>query len=140
MTNKLSPSEDMHRRMAFLFNNDIEGWVDQYADDAVHEFPFSPPDRPTRIEGRSAIAQYMRRLPDMMSFENVHDLVVHETSDSKTVIAEFRLTGRVIATGSRFDRNYIWVITFREGKIAGFRDYMNPLSLPARDQSIASKT
>jgi ketosteroid isomerase-like protein len=139
MTNKLSPSEDMHRRMAFLFNNDIEGWVDQYADDAVHEFPFAPPDRPTRIEGRLAIAQYMRRLPEMMSFENVQDLVVHETPDSKTVIAEFRLTGRVVATGSGFDRNYIWVITFHEGKIVRFRDYMNPLSLPVRDESVASK-
>jgi uncharacterized protein len=30
-----------------------------YAEDAVHEFPFTTPGGPTRIEGRAAIAEFL---------------------------------------------------------------------------------
>ena len=132
MANHLSPSENMRKRIALLMNKDVEGWVAQYADSAVHEFPFAQPGRPSRLEGRTAIREFMRRIPDFMSYEELSELVAYESADGQTITAEFRLKGRMVSTGAPFNMNYIWVISFRDGKIVRFHDYMNPLTLPQR--------
>jgi ketosteroid isomerase-like protein len=132
MTSVLSPAENMRKRIGLLLNKDVASWVDQYAENAIHAFPFAPAGRPSRIEGRVAIADFMRRIPDFMNYEELSELSAYETSDGQTITAEFRLKGRMVATGAPFDMNYIWVITFRDEKIVRFHDYMNPLTLPQR--------
>ena len=60
---------------------DIEGFVQMYDDDAVHEFPFAPEGRPERLEGKSAIAGYMQNLPAAVQFDSFDDVRVREAGD-----------------------------------------------------------
>lgn len=51
------------RAIEALQAGDTDGWMEIYAPDAVHEFPFAPEGAIRRLEGRDAIAAYMRFLP-----------------------------------------------------------------------------
>ncbi len=107
-----------------LAAGDIDTWMDVYADDAVHEFPFAADGAPRRLEGKDEIARYMARLPGSISFGSLSDVRVHEVGDDLVVEAEGH--HRLVADGTPFDLRYVWVITRRDGQIALIRDYMGP--------------
>jgi hypothetical protein len=52
-----------------------------YTADAVHEFPFAPPGRPVKLEGREQIACYMGQLPAVVRFGSLSDVSVREVGD-----------------------------------------------------------
>jgi uncharacterized protein len=66
---------------------DIDGFVQMYDDDAVHEFPVAPEGRPERLEGKSAIAEYMKNLPAVVQFDSFDDVRVREAGDELIVEA-----------------------------------------------------
>jgi uncharacterized protein len=108
-----------------LHNGDVKAFVDMYADDAVHEFPFAPEGMPERLEGKSAIYEYMKQLPALVKLEAFDILGVREAGDELIVEAQSR--GTRPATGAPFEMQYVWFITRKDGRISRFRDYMNPL-------------
>lgn len=105
---------------------DIDGFVQMYDDDAVHEFPFAPEGRPERLEGKSAIAEYMKNLPAVVQFDSI-DARVREAGDE--LIVEASAHGRRPGSGAPFHMQYVWFITHQNGRVSRFRDYMNPLRL-----------
>jgi uncharacterized protein len=106
---------------------DIDGFVQMYDDDAVHEFPFAPEGRPERLEGRSAIAEYMKDLPALVRFDSFDGVRVREVGDE--LIVEAGGHGTRPGSGAPFDMQYVWFITHKNGRVSHFRDYMNPLRL-----------
>ena len=46
-----------------LKQGDVKPWVDMFHDDGVMEFPFAPPGYPARLDGKAAIADYVRTYP-----------------------------------------------------------------------------
>ncbi|MYW00174.1 nuclear transport factor 2 family protein, partial [Streptomyces sp. SID3343] len=58
-----SPADLYRHSLRLLLDKNIPGWVGLWADDGVMEFPFAPDGRPARLEGREAIAAYMRDYP-----------------------------------------------------------------------------
>lgn len=50
-------------------------------------------------------------------------------SAGDTVVAAIRYSGRVIATGRAFDSSAVQIFTFRNGKVASFRDYFDTAQL-----------
>ena len=50
-------------------------------------------------------------------------------SAGDTVVAAIRYSGRVTATGRAFDTSAVQVFTFRDGKVASFRDYFDTAQL-----------
>lgn len=109
---------------------DTSAMVDLCADDVVFEFPFAPPGRPTRVEGKAALRDYLRSVSGRMRIEGVRDLEIHETVKPDVAIAEMTTTGTVVATGAPIERSYVSVLTVRDGLIARYRDYWNPLQSP----------
>lgn len=102
-----------------------------YADDAVHEFPFTTPGGPTRIEGRAAIADFVgtvyRSLP--LRYTAYRTIAVHQVSET-TLVVEQEALGVNTKTGVRFALPNIAVIGVdAEGLIASFRDYVNPVAV-----------
>lgn len=95
------------------------------------EFPFAPDGWPARLEGREAIAAYMRDYPDHIDLQDFPELRIHETTDPEIIVVEMRGVGRLVETGSAFDMTYIAVVTIRDGRIASYRDYWNPLAVLA---------
>ena len=108
---------------------DIGALVDLCADDVVFEFPFAPPGRPTRVEGKPALGDYLRALSGRVRIEGVRNVEVHETVKPDVAIIEMTMTGSVTATGAPYEQSYVVVLTVRNGLIARYRDYWNPLQV-----------
>ncbi|MEU6214683.1 nuclear transport factor 2 family protein [Streptomyces sp. NPDC047023] len=126
-----SPSELYRHGLRLLLAGDIPGWVGLWAEDGVMEFPFAPPGRPRRLEGRAAVADYMAPYPlivDLHDFPE-EDLRIHRTEDPRTIVVEMRGVGRLVATGGPFDMTYVAVVTVEDGRFTSYRDYWNPLAV-----------
>ncbi len=115
------------RAVEALQAGDINGWMHIYARDAIHEFPFAPEGAPQRLEGRDAIAAYMRPLPGLIRFGALSDVRLREAGDE--LIIEATGNHRRVADDTPINLNYVWLITRCDGKVTHFRDYMNPLQL-----------
>ncbi|TXS46269.1 nuclear transport factor 2 family protein [Streptomyces sp. uw30] len=126
------PAADLYRySLRLLLDKDIPGWIGLWAEDGVMEFPFAPPGWPARLEGREAIADYMRPYPDHIDLHDFPeaDLRIHRTSDPQTIVVEMRGIGRQVETDRPFDMRYIAVVTVEEGRFTSYRDYWNPLAV-----------
>lgn len=121
---------ELHRsQLRHLLNKDMEAWVDAFAEDAVFELPFAPPNYPTRIEGKAAIHEYVKDYPKHIDLQDFPEVTVHQTLDPAVIVVEARAEGRVVATGKPYRVLYVWVVTVEGGKIVRQRDYWNPLTV-----------
>ncbi|MFD3919021.1 nuclear transport factor 2 family protein [Streptomyces sp. NPDC058595] len=135
-TSKDTAPADLYRRgLRLLLDKDIRAWVDLWDDDGVFEFPFAPAGRPKRLEGKAAVADYMRGYPDRIDLHDFPSVEIHRTTAAETIVVEMRGVGRLVETGGPFDMTYIAVVTVKNGLITHYRDYWNPLALqdPASD-------
>jgi uncharacterized protein len=96
-----------------------------FADDVIFEFPYAPEGLPKRLEGKAALAAHLERLGPLLTFGMMELGNVYAVGE--TVIFEFSCTGEGVATGAPYNQVYISVVTLREGHIAHYRDYWNPL-------------
>lgn len=129
MPESTSPADLYRHSLRLLLDKNIPAWVGLWAEHGVMEFPFAPPGRPQRLEGRQAIAAYMRDYPDHIDLHDFPDLRIHETTAPGTIVVEMRGVGRLVATGGPFDMSYIAVVTVQEGHFISYRDYWNPLAV-----------
>ncbi|HEV7648065.1 MAG TPA: nuclear transport factor 2 family protein [Actinophytocola sp.] len=97
-----------------------------YAVDAVHEFPFTRPGLPSRLEGRDEIVSWTAAAWQTGTFryERYRTIAIHDTDDPDTIIVEQEALGRGTSTGD-FALPNIVVLTARNGQIARLRDYVN---------------
>lgn len=97
-----------------------------YAPDAVHEFPFTRPGLPTRLEGRDQIVRWIAAgwQANSLTYERYRTVAIHETADPDTIIVEQEALGTSASTGE-FALPNIVVLTVRHGQIAHLRDYVN---------------
>jgi ketosteroid isomerase-like protein len=103
-----------------------------YAVDAVHEFPFTRPGLPSRLEGRDEIVNWItagwKAYP--LKYERYRTLAIYDTNDPETIIVEQEALGTSASTGE-FALPNIVVLTVRNGQIARLRDYVNILAAAA---------
>lgn len=103
--------------------------ADLYAPDVRIEIPFTPAGAPQLSEGREEIRTRMKSAEALWGFDEVRGVTVHDTGDPGVVIAEYRVHGRLTATGRAFSLRYISVFGVEDGLIAWARDYGNPLEV-----------
>lgn len=129
MSAPTSPADLYRHSLRLLLAKDMSGWVALWAEDGVMEFPFAPDGWPARLDGREAVADYMRHYPDHIDLHDFPVLRIHETADPEVIVVEMRGVGRRVETDSAFDMTYIAVVTVREGRFTSYRDYWNPLAV-----------
>jgi ketosteroid isomerase-like protein len=97
-----------------------------YADDAVHEFPFTLPGLPSRLEGRDAIVDWVTEgwRSGPLRYERYHTVAVHDTGDPATIVVEQDVTGTSATTGA-FTLPNLLVLTVHNGQVGHLRDYVN---------------
>jgi ketosteroid isomerase-like protein len=103
-----------------------------YAPDAVHEFPFTRPGLPSRLEGRDEIMSWTATAwrANTFRYERYRTLAIHDTDDPNTIVVEQEVLGTSTATGE-FALPNIVVLTVRDGRIVHLRDYVNILAASA---------
>jgi ketosteroid isomerase-like protein len=103
-----------------------------YAVDAVHDFPFTAPGLPSRLEGRDAIVSWIAAgwKANPLKYERYRTLAVHGTDDPETIVVEQEAVGTSPSTGE-FALPNIVVLTVRNGRITHLRDYVNILAAAA---------
>jgi ketosteroid isomerase-like protein len=91
--------------------------------DFVVEFPYSDP--PQKLEGFDAYRTAAGAALDIFRFRL--DLVhVHEGMSPDGLVAEYVSDGVALPTGKPYRNVYVGVFAFRDGKLAGLREYWNP--------------
>jgi len=123
-----TPSDLFAESLRLLLAKDMAAYAALWAADGSIEFPFAPPGYPPRVDGRAAITDYLRGYPDLLDIQQVTEQTVHVTADPAVVIAEFGTAGAVVASGRPFRMRYVAILTARNGEIAHYRDYWNPLA------------
>lgn len=106
---------------------DAQAWLNLCTEDVIFEFPFAPPGRPSKVEGKQALGEYLTAVPSRVEFDRLSNLETHQTLNPDVAIFEMTATGRVKDTGEPYEMSYVVVLTVRDGRIAHYRDYWDPL-------------
>lgn len=104
-------------------------FTDMLTEDAVMEFPFAPPGLPRSLDGKAAIRKHVDNLGSMIEVESFSSPAVHRTRSG--FVLEFTCSGIGTQTRRAYNQQYVSVITLRDGLIAHYRDYWNPLTVLA---------
>ena len=121
-------SEVFEQALPGIQAGDLSDLLDRCADDVVFDFPFAPTDRPGRVEGRDAVREYLGPIFARTQSQGLSSLVIHQTVDAAVAVIEFTASVQ-IGGGPAREVSYVVVLTVRDGQIARYRDYWNPLAL-----------
>jgi ketosteroid isomerase-like protein len=118
--------EVLERLREATVNQSTENMRRLYAVDAVHEFPFTRPGLPSRLEGREEIMNWITevwsRYP--LRYDRYRTLAVHATSDPETIVVEQEALG-TNGSADQVVLPNIMVLTTRNGQVTHLRDYVN---------------
>ena len=127
-----SPSETSVATVRAFFRlleeKDVDSWIELWAEDADHYYPFGAEMFPPHLRGKQAIYDNWKGVPglfDSLRFP-IHEVWVDRDSD--TVIA--RLDSDNVMTGGdrKYQNTYICVFKFDDqGKICEYREYFDPI-------------
>jgi len=100
------------------------------AEDAVFEMPFAPEGFQRRFVGRDDIIAFVQTIPAIIDAENLHDVRLETyNSDPGEIIAEYRSDMVIKPHGAEYRNEYVSRFTVREGRIARFAEYFDPIRL-----------
>ena len=112
---------------------DGEHYFDTFADDAIFESRYHFPGWPLIIRGRANLIATLAGYGKSIHLHSGDGLVVHRSvappgQDSRVVILEYEVHGKILRTGTPYDNRLISVVTIENRKIVHWRDYMDSLA------------
>lgn len=119
------PRETVDLLLHTIVNGTRDELADLYAPDVRIDNVWAP-GGPSTVEGREVVRARMTGTAQLWDFETLSDVAVHETGDPQVVIAEYRVNGRINASGEAFSLGFVSVLRIVDGLIAHARDYSNP--------------
>jgi len=128
MSSNATPADIFKRSLDAFLGKDMRGWADLCAEDVLVEFPFSPDNLPSKIEGRQGIFEYLQYYPTIIDIHEIDSVTVYATDRPDSIVAEWSVTGHVIPNGNKYDMAYATFLTVRDGQITNYREYWNPLA------------
>ena len=128
MNKTLDAVQLLNKSLDRFLAKDMKGWSELCDENVTVEFPFAPEGSPSRIEGRTAIYEYIRNYPDFINVHEITKLKTYATDDPNLAIAEWSVYGRVVGNGNIYEMGYVTFVTFRDGFIINYREYWNPMS------------
>jgi len=107
---------------------DGEHCFDTFADDAIFESRYHFPGWPVTIRGRANLMASLSGYGKTIKLHSGDALVVYGCQDSRVVILEYEVHGKILSSGAPYDNRLISVITIENRKIVRWRDYMDSFS------------
>lgn len=108
-----------------LTHDDVQPWVEMFAEAGIQEFPYAPEGAPKRLDGKPAVAAYLANYPNVVHLQRIGPVTFYHSSTAS--IAEFSAEGIAVSTGNSFVMPYVSIIEHHDGKITRYVDYWNPL-------------
>lgn len=108
----------------------VEGkhYFDTFAEDAIFESRYRFPGWPVTIRGRANLMASLSGYGKTIRLQSGGGLILHRSQDSRVVILEYEVHGRILSSGARYDNRLISVVTIENRKIVHWRDYMDSLA------------
>ena len=103
-------------------------YFDTFAEDAIFESRYHFPGWPVTIRGRANLMAALSGYGKTIRLHSGDALVVHRSQDSRVVILEYEVHGRILSSGARYENRLISVVTIENRKIIHWRDYMDSLA------------
>jgi uncharacterized protein len=103
-------------------------FFDAFADDAIFESRYHFPGWPATIRGRADLMASLSGYGKTIKLHSADALVVHRSQDTRVVIIEYEVHGKILSTGAAYDNRLISIVTIEERKIIHWRDYMDSLA------------
>jgi uncharacterized protein len=107
---------------------DGRNYFDAFAKDAIFESRYHFPGWPVTIQGRANLMAALSGYGKTIELHSGDALVVHRSQDSRVVILEYEVHGRILSSGTGYDNRFISVVTIENRKIIHWRDYMDSLA------------
>jgi ketosteroid isomerase-like protein len=107
---------------------DGDHYFDAIAADAVFEFRYRFPGYPTKVGGREALMALYSGYGKGMRLHGAGALVVNVSQTPGVVILEYEVQGAAVGSGKVYENRFISVVTIKDRKIVGWRDYMDSLA------------
>jgi ketosteroid isomerase-like protein len=104
---------------------DGDHYFDTFAEDAVFESRYHFPGWPVTIQGRANLMASLSGYGKTIELHSGNTLVVHRTEDSRVVILEYEVHGKILSSGAPYDNRLISIVTIENRKIVHWRDYMD---------------
>jgi ketosteroid isomerase-like protein len=114
------------RGLASLVDGDH--YFDTITADAVFEFRYRFPGYPTKVVGREALMALYSGYGAGMTLRGADALVVNISQTPGVVILEYEVQGNAVGSGKLYENRFISVVTIKDRKIVGWRDYMDSLA------------
>ncbi|RUT08332.1 hypothetical protein DSM106972_015000 [Dulcicalothrix desertica PCC 7102] len=119
--------QTIRRYFELLSQKRMDEWLKLWAEDGVQDMPYSPKGFPKRVEGKAAVTKHYSALPTSVGRMVFPDLKIYPTTDPNTFFVEFRGEIEVLATKKPYNNTYAGLFKFRDGKVALFREYFDPI-------------
>jgi len=109
----------------------VEGddYFDLLADDVVFEYVISVPGYPRRIVGRQSIIDLYSDYDSFMTVSCADNLHVYRDPAASVAILEYEVHGESVQTGRAYDNRFVSIITIKDGKVARWKDYLDPVAV-----------
>jgi ketosteroid isomerase-like protein len=107
---------------------DGKHYFDAFAEDAIFESRYHFPGWPVTIQGRANLMAALSGYGKTIELHSGDALLVHRSQDSRVVILEYEVHGRILSSGTGCDNRFISVVTIENRKIIHWRDYMDSLA------------
>ena len=107
---------------------DGKHYFDTFAEYVTFESRYHFPGWPVTIRGRANLMAALSGYGKIIRLHSGDALVVHRSQDSRVVILEYEVHGRILSSGARYENRLISVVTIENRKIIHWRDYMDSLA------------
>lgn len=108
----------------------VADYLDLFCTDGVLETPYVSPGSPNRWQGPD-IATLLETLHGVIRLADFSLVAAYPAQNGATTVLEYDGTVHLVKPGTRFRQRYIAVVTLRDGRIALWREYLNPLASQA---------
>lgn len=108
---------------------DVDAVAPLFHEDGVVDIPYAPEGIPRTLPGRDAIDDFYQALPNMATAMNFANYKISALETEGEFVAEYTSDATMKDTGAPYRNTYVALVTVRDGKIARFAEYFDPIPL-----------
>lgn len=118
--------ETVRTYLRLLEEKDIDSWIELWAEDADHYYPFGTRMFPRHLVGRAAIYDRWKDTPGL--FDSLRFPIRETWTDGDTVIARFDSDNVMKGGERRYQNTYVCIFKFTpDGRIREYWEYFDPI-------------